>query len=149
MQDYAELCKAFSTPQDLLRRAADSIATRIPPSPLGGLEGRRTAGPEDLNFPTTLEVLGYPKHIKFVANWMAGGLQDWRIGRVGSIVRIGRIMEYLPSYTIGGLQHWLEALRGLGGSEDWKDWDEWEDWKNCMLRDWGLQDGDCGLGIRN
>ena len=70
--------------------AADSIATRIPPSPLGGLEDRRTAGPEDWHFPTTLEVLGRPKHIKFVANRMAGGLQDWRIASVGSIGGIER-----------------------------------------------------------
>ena len=28
---HAGLCKAFSTPQDLLRRAADSNAPRIPP----------------------------------------------------------------------------------------------------------------------
>ena len=28
---HAGLCKAFSTPQDLLRRAADLSAARIPP----------------------------------------------------------------------------------------------------------------------
>ena len=84
---YADCWHPSSTPR---KGAADSIATRIPPSPLGGLEDRRTAGPEDWNFPTTLEVLGRPKHIKFLANWMAGGLLDWRTERVGSIGRIER-----------------------------------------------------------
>ena len=54
------------------------------------MEDRRTAGPEDWHFLTTLEVLGRPKHIKFVANRMAGGLQDWSIERVGSIGGIER-----------------------------------------------------------
>ena len=51
--------------------------------------------------------------------WGLGRLQDCRIGRVGSIVRIRRIMEYLPSYTIGGLQHWsigrVGGIQGVGG----------------------------------
>ena len=103
----------------LARRAgvrADSIAARIPPSPLGGLEDWTTAGPEDWK---SLGRIG-----RIVGS---GGLENWmirRIGGIGGIGRIGWIGRIWAIIRIGSIERtrMIGGIGKIGRIEDQEDW---------------------------